>query len=393
MERFESIRVQATTADGERFLVALTQAGIAVNRVEMDTQLDMSFSVKKSDYTKLAQIGSNRGVAVKIIASEGGRKYLSILRKRPVLTVTIALLLALTVIIPMRILFITVEGNMTVPTHRIITAATKCGIRFGAVRRQIRSEKCKNIILGEVPQLQWVGVNTYGCVARIRVKEKTQPEEASVSTALGLCAVTDGIIRDMTVTSGSPLCEVGEAVKTGQLLVSPYKDCGSILRTERVDAEIYADTVQDLRVVTPLIYDARTGAGRENKKISVRFGKKVINLFKDSGILDTGCVKIYREHSLALGEGLRLPLTLIEHITIEYERPHKERLPEKVFSWLPAAAEDMLRSDMAAGEILRCRATSTTDNDLLFYNAQYDCYQMIAQPYNKEIVINHAERN
>ena len=37
----------------------------------------------------------------------------------------------------------------------------------------IRSEKVKNSLLQRIPQLQWAGINTDGCVAVISVREKT----------------------------------------------------------------------------------------------------------------------------------------------------------------------------------------------------------------------------
>ena len=89
---------------------------------------------------------------------------------RPVLLAGLGILFLLAMYLPSRVLFIRVEGNMQIPDRQILAAAEECGIRFGASRREVRSEKVKNALLSSVPQLQWAGVNTAGCVATISVR-------------------------------------------------------------------------------------------------------------------------------------------------------------------------------------------------------------------------------
>ena len=83
------------------------------------------------------------------------------------MVIGLCLLLLLVCILPTRVLFMRVEGNESIPENLILEAAEDCGIRFGASRSAVRSEKVKNGILSRISELQWVGVNTKGCIAVI----------------------------------------------------------------------------------------------------------------------------------------------------------------------------------------------------------------------------------
>ena len=138
------------------------------------------------------------------------------LLSRPVLLGGMGLLLAASLYLPSRVLFIRVEGNSVVDTREILAAAEACGIRFGASRREVRSEKVKNNLLEKVPDLQWAGVNTAGCVATISVRERQiTAEEQAEEAVTHLVAARDGYIVSTTVTQGTPLVQVGQTVRAG----------------------------------------------------------------------------------------------------------------------------------------------------------------------------------
>ena len=177
----------------------------------------------------------------------------------------------------------------------------------------------KNALLSTLPQLQWAGINTSGCVATISVREKNTNEELTPEVGIGnIIAKTDGIIQTCTVLNGTALCSAGDAVTAGQILVSGYTDCGIALKAVRAEAEITASTIRSVSAVTLLPDVIRGEQIHEETKFSLRIGKKLINLFKDSGISDTSCVKMYTEEYLTLPGGFRLPIALVTQRCIYY---------------------------------------------------------------------------
>lgn len=385
--------VKLTSANTGQFLAEASASGILIYELKQLSELESSFAFRMADQRKMNELINRTGDRIDVIRTKGFLQRIRGIMIRPVMLVTILLCTFLSLFLPTRILFVTVEGNSTVSQESILTAAADCGICFGAKRREIRSEKCKNNLLSAIPQLQWVGINTYGCVATVSVRERTKQDYIVMTEGItGLRATTDGIIRELVVTSGNPVCTVGDAVKKGQLLVSAYTDYEQFIRLSCAEGEIYADTSREINAVTPINYNCRTKKGREKKKYSIRIGKKVINLFKDSGILDTTCVKMINKYSLAVGDDLKLPLSIIEYTYVSYETAIMERTAEQL-EWLPLFCQNQIQEAMNTGQINRSRSSARYDTELCYYNGQYDCYEMIAEPFQEEIAINNGKRD
>jgi len=332
---------------------------------------------------------------VKIIRSEGLFLTLKSLVKRPVLCIGMAVLLAAACWLPGRILFVQVEGNSAIPDKYILEQAEICGIRLGAVRRDVRSEKMKNALLSAIPQLQWAGVNTSGCVATISVREKSTPEEhvQEQTGVAGVVAARDGVILDCTVLRGNSLCHVGQAVKEGQLLVSGYTDTGLIVKATRAKAEVYAQTLRELEIISPKASVNRGEKSREIKKYGLLIGKKLINFSKDSGISDAGCVKMYSEEYLTLPGGFQLPVGVFCETLIVYDTAEQIPADAEEFNWLESAAAEYLQTQMIAGKILDADTQLSAGAESYSIRGRYACIEMIGKEKNEEIWQQDGENN
>ena len=243
--------LELLSAVPEEALSAVNQWNVAMYGIETVDPLTVRFWIKRSDLNKVLDYAQKHDENIKLIKTSGIYWKLKHWIKRPVMAAGIALLLFLTVFLPTRVLFLKVEGSVNVPRNRILEQARNCGIQFGASRREVRSEKTKNALLSAIPELQWVGVNTTGCVAVISVREKwendnTDQEKKGIS---GIVALRDGIITSCIVTKGTGLVSPGQAVRKGQLMVSGYTDCGLFLQAVNAEAEIYAQTKRFLELI------------------------------------------------------------------------------------------------------------------------------------------------
>ena len=210
------IKLQLTGADIGQGVSRLNKWGITVYDWQQVDEITAVISVKTSDYEKTAQL-VRYGFQVKIL-HDPRVAYISIIQRRWILIFGIVFLLVLSAYLPTRVFFFQVEGNHLLPEKLILEKAEDCGIYFGAVRKNLRSEQVKNQLLQLLPQLQWAGINTQGCVAVISVKER-QPEETEQLTFEGVgnivCA-RDGVIQSVTVLQGSSRCKPGQAVRKGE---------------------------------------------------------------------------------------------------------------------------------------------------------------------------------
>ena len=381
------VTLEVTSADISALLTAVGESGIILHQVQMISDLTVQIGVSRHDMKRLKTILRRRGDDAHIVRRSGLYWGFKNLLRRPVLVIGLSLLAFLAMYLPSRVLFVQVEGNMQIPARLIAEQAQLYGVRFGADRRDIRSERVKNGLLGAIPQLQWVGVTTQGCVAKIQVRERSQPEPIQQDYAVtSIVAIRDGVVQSCTVNRGTALCKVGQAVTKGQVLISGYTDCGLSIRANRAEGEIMAKTNRQISAVTPDFQLTKGQIIREEKKFSLIIGKKRINFYKDSGILDTTCVKMYTEKYMTLPGSFRLPVILLVEDWIYYDLTESET--EDAETVLLEFADRYLTSQMVAGQILH--RSETVEGCSL--EGQYACLEMIGQVRYEESIPENENR-
>lgn len=372
------VSVSVTSADVAGVLRRINAAGITTYQVRQTGDLTLRFSIRRQDLRPIRRILKKSGDSLHLESRGGLYWLLKAMVRRPVMLCGILLVLVLTVLLPRRIYFVQVEGNHQIPSAKIVEAAESCGIKFGAVRRAVRSEQMKNALLGAMPELQWAGVNTQGCLAIISVRERAQPdEEALLPKVSSILASRDGVITELTVKSGTPLCKVGQGVTAGQVLISGYTDCGICIRANRSEGEIYALTKRQLAVITPSERVRIGSNGSVQRKFTWIFGKKRINFSKGSGISDATCGKMYREYTLTLPGGFALPVRIAVEQWTDYEVESQNADEESAEGKMSQFAEKYLQSQMIAGTVQARQETMVIEDGFYLSRGSYVCHEMI----------------
>ena len=393
LDQYLSVRI--TSAEPERLLSMLTDSGINLTQISPVDQLSFDVRINRSKFAQLEKLMEKYGSSYKVLQRQGTLWYLENMWKRPVLLVGIVLFLCFSFFLSGRIFFVTVSGNQTVSDKLVIAQAEKCGIKFGAKASQVRSEEVKNQLLDQLPQLQWIGVTTHGTVANIQVKERSakETEQQTENAVCSIVAARDGVITSQTIYSGNSLVTVGESVKKGDVLVSGYTEYDNFLKAEQANAEVFAYTLRENQVISPLPSAIRTENTGKRTCYKLHIGKKVINLCNHSGILGGGCVKIYLEEYWTLPGGFRIPVYIEIVKCLFYDQVVTQSMDDASFDWLPQFSRDYLKSQMIAGEILKEEiAYSVFDNACLLAGI-YACHEMIGQVKNEEIMLRNAEDN
>ena len=374
-----TVTVELTSAEPERILGDIAHNNIEVWDVQRSSSLIMIFRIERRAFVKVQEIVTRAGGTLKKLGLHGVYYRVVLWRKRPVVLGVALLLLLASVYVPGRILFVQVVGNDSVPSRLIMETAAQFGLEFGASRRQVRSERIKNELLGAIEELEWVGVNTSGCTATITVRErKLQPEEAQ-GKICNVVAAADGIIDSITLTRGMLLCKPGQAVRAGQLLVSGYSDLGICTRAMEAEAEIYALTRHEQRAVLPADTLLRQQQEETKVRYSIVIGKKRINLYSDSGILPSTCGKMTQVIWLRLPGGQTLPAALVIQKFTRYQTQQLNRQEEQVSTMLEDAAERHLLETAVAGQILTQRSQLQLQGNRYEFIGSYECREMIAR--------------
>lgn len=372
-----SVRFRIIAADISYALQELTKCDVIIFNVELESELSAFISISSRDWKK-ANIILNRIGARTEMADQWGLPYLiSKLRHRMLLVVSCLILLVLTIWLPTRILFWEIQGNDSVPADYILAQAQQAGLHFGCKRTEIRSEKIKNQLLSSIPDLDWVGVTTSGCVATIRVSESDVLTRNKKTVPMGnIVALCDGVVNSITVTKGIALCKPGQAVKKGQVLISGYEDCGFVLKYSGAEGDVYADTIRVLEGNFLINGTQRNQFRSVYNAFSLRIGKNIINFSKDSGIYDASCVKMYEERYVTLPGGFQLPVCVIRERWFYYET--SSCIPEEYSNdWLSDAAQSYLQDLILGGKLQCVNLMLYCENDIGRFCGTYRCTEQI----------------
>ena len=380
------IRAKITSADIPAALQLLTDHNIILDDIQYESDLSVNMTLSQKDFKKGKFLLKKKGDQCEVANKFGLYWTLLTLKSRWLLVMGCIFLFALTIFIPSRLYFFEVKGNERIPSLWILENAEANGLSFGCKRAMVKSEQMKNNILGCIPELDWVGITTRGCVATIEVREKPL-EEKSEDKALSvshIVAACDSVIDSMTVTSGTPLCKPGQAVAKGQLLISGYEDRGFVIKASQAKGEVYGKTIRTLNLITPTKALQRGEKMRLERKYSIQIGKNIINFSKNSGISPPGCDKMYLRKYLTLPGGFQLPVALVCQEFSYYETFKAE--PAEDLSWLEQDAEQYIISHMNAGHVILKHTNLQYMEDFCVLNGIYACREEIGRNKIEEIL-------
>ena len=377
----DRIRLRVISADIWGSIQLLNTQSIPVFSVQQEDALTYTFQINRKHYPALQRILQKRGDRISLIQNSFFHFLKGSVVKRPLLYFGVLLFFAASLMLPTRILMVEVQGNQLIPTRKILEEANRAGISLFSPCAGVRSEKMKNALLSAIPQLQWAGINTYGCRAVISVRERTEaekeaPEEKMVSSII---AVRDGIVQSVTASRGDIQCQPGQAVKQGQVLISGFTDCGLCIRAERSQGEIYAQTLRNVVSVTPSECQDRTTEEKALRRYAIVLGKKRINLWKDSGIWDSTCGRISREYRLTLPGGFSLPVSLVCD-SLYFSATEEQTVEENTArAALSDFSRKYLTSQMIAGRISSAEEAVERKPGTYLLSGWYVCSEMIGR--------------
>ena len=379
------VMLELTSADCMGNMRQLSDKGVEIRNIRVVGELTVRFQLRWHDLKLVRGFCEKKGLKLETLGRTGFLHRISPVFSRPVLLVGLVIMFLLCIYIPEHILFVTVEGNSAIPANQILEAAEECGVRLGVSRRSIRNETLKNQLLSRIPELQWAGINTYGSMAVITVRERQNtPEINELQGYTNIVAERDGVVLSCTITRGTGKISLGQAVKKGDILVSGISDYGISRVTGPAEGEILATTFREIVAITPDFRWQRTETTPQETRFSIRIGKKRINLYKCSGILGGSCVKMKLEYVLTLPGGLTLPFVLIRETVSDSVIRHESLGEDGMAAELTAFARNYLQTSMIAGQIVSASESCRGDAGIRLTGV-YNCQEMIGRVRHEEI--------
>ncbi len=374
-----NVQFQIVSADLMGLQSHLLSKGILLRDIRRTDELTVRFSIPWHHRNAVKQIAAQRGERCLEINKTGFICKLESVKKRYALITGMLLLLFLTFYIPSRVFFVEVHGNQKIDSAAVLEAAASNGLHLGMARKSVQSEEIKNGMLEDLPELEWIGVTTSGCVAAVEVREKKHMKTDIIEDkTASIVASTDGVIESISVLKGTAMCKPGQAVCTGQILISGYEDHGRFLTAGRAEGEIYAYTLRRIEMKIPSEMCSRVFKSHTTVTRILQIGKKQIIFSKDSGISPTTCVRIYEKNDWILPGGFHLPIAWITEQSISCD-VMTEKIADDELKWAENMALQYIKDSMLAGQVLKEDVSIAFEDGLYILYGEYTCREQIGK--------------
>lgn len=373
------LNIELTCADPAKALQTYVDNGFEIGEPLLSGPLVLQFTILRTQEKEIRQFAEKRGEICKVVGETGGVFFLRYLKKRVVFLAFFLSVLLFALLASNRVWFVGVEGNDRLEIREVLAAGEKCGLRFWVRLDSLNRQQFKNRLMQELPDLQWAGINYTGGIVTISIREKPLTEDHVDPGFIGdVVASRDGVILSVDALQGQSLCQVGQAVKEGEILITgciehPYQ----VLYTS-ANGEIYALTQREIRAVLPNCFSQKVYHPDEKLFLYLILGRNEIKILGNSRIYGMTCDKMRTVKDMLLPGGYRLPVSL----AIERLRPYDlvERAGDaQQESMIAEYLDSYVQEDMIAGEIIDRKIQFTEGEEATEVYAIYTCREMIAR--------------
>ncbi len=375
------VRVRAECAFPERVLNLCGAQDLAFWDLEWESPTAFTCRLSRRDWRGLREAGKKLDCTFDLVGREGAPYFLFRFRHRQALLVglvgcALALFLGSFFIWDFQ-----VEGNVTVPTERILRALEKNGVTLGTFGLSLDGEDIRNHVLLDVPELIWIAVNVSGCRAEVQVRERTPPPVmVDRREPCNLVARRAGLVKNVQTIGGVACVVPGSAVTEGQILISGVEDTDTVgARVLAGLGKVEARTWYDFTASMPLTVLEKRYTGKEKTGVSLIFGSRRIKFFSNSSIDGTEYDKITSRHPLNL-LGVPLPVTVVTETWRFYEAVPRARTAAEAEKAAEALLTAQLREQVEPyGEVKSTLCSSRQRGNTLVVTLSAECLEEIGK--------------
>ncbi len=225
---------------------------------------------------------------------------------------------------------IRINGNQKLSESEVLTQLNECGLSVGNLKSKTDTSTVENRIMILSPDIGWISINLIGTVAEVEIRESEVIEEKEEYLAANIVAAKDGQIYLFENVRGNILCDIGDFVSAGELIVSGiYESETQGLRYTAAKGEVFAKTTEEISVEIPLKYDKKVYTGKVFTEKYLIFFKKEIKFFGNGGNSYTDCDKIDTVEYLDILSAGKLPFGVRTVKYFEYAYESTERTEDE----------------------------------------------------------------
>ena len=273
---------------------------------------------------------------------------------------------------------IEINGLDTLTETRVMQALETVGVTYGVRRASINTNNVRHQLILELPELSWAAVNLKGSTAVIELKEALTTPDPNDKTPQNLRAAREGVIIAYTVSEGRPTVQVGDAVRTGDLLVSGTVELNTgVTELKHSAGIVMALTERELEYKATYEQRITLRTGRRQTRRVLSFFNLQLPLYL--GSVSYAYQKEQRVNHLTV-DGVRLPLWLAsaDFFEIREQTEIIDRAAAEALAFDKLAALE--QTELAGISIIERQLKTYADEQGIRLVGRYICEENIALP-------------
>lgn len=276
------ILIEITGLGANRFINICHHHNIYLRKISVENN-SLKAVMKAGDLLKCKEIIKTTGVKLRILKKYGLPFWYFKHRNRYIFAVGVAAFLGIVIFLSNFIWKIKVNGNLYYSDNTIIEFLYDNNISVGVQAGIINESELEELIRSEFDRIIWVSVSVNGTKLSIDVKENnTNPIMDEQNVVNDIIATCDGVIESITVRTGTPIVDVGDEVRKGDVLVMSKVECTNesmeVVKTvyTNADADIMINTLIEYEDVLNRNYITKEYTGEMEENQFTRIGNKII---------------------------------------------------------------------------------------------------------------------
>lgn len=367
-------------AAAEGFLNLCQSRSLMIRAAERIDELSIRIYLPAGELGRAAEAAAVAGCSFELLDAGRGRKTLRLFRRRSAAIIFALIFIALIFWSRFYIWEISVSGNESVSTGRIMAALSTCGVESGRFWPELSSEDIRSRVLVMLPELSWISVSMNGSRANVQVRERImQPEMLQSGQAGDIVAAREGFIVSISATVGTAMVERGRAVEKGDVLISGSSGFEQG-RMRRAQGTVMAQTFNSLSVVSPEKRQEKIYTRAWRSRYTLVIGNKRINFYSDSSISDAKCDTIISEWRACIKGLFSLPVSIIRQTDRFYETVQTGTDGNEILLLQEAILDGYMKKLEEKGQIIDSDRESAHAGGLIYRVMRARCIEDIGTP-------------
>ena len=258
------------------FMQALREAGI-ICAGQHCRQGAFHATIPAGSLKKVRRLAEQSGITLTVTSRRGLRFTLYRVRFRYGAALGMLGVLLVFFCVSNLIVKIEVTGNCTVPEAQIRRVLEEIGITNGAWIPGIDFRMCETRLRLAVPELRWAGIRHTGGRVVVDVAEATpQPRMLHDRVPCNYVATRDACIQKIMPACGMVLCQVGDGVRAGDVLISGVleEDTG-VVSYYHASGTVTGVYQEDVTFAQPMVEELRISEEPERRRMLSLFGQRI----------------------------------------------------------------------------------------------------------------------